>query len=185
MDLTNLCSPFWVPLCFKSALNKAREELTNEKLHFGCQTPESEATLNVVKRIPNFVLISHTVVHNKVFINDPGVSCLCCELRGCIFVFSPPSTEHTAFMGASTEALPRGLGTCAVGWSPIVFLPPPRRTELGEENRAVDLTWQEAKQFNSWSHHFYVFKQVLLWSNSTVFVLKSVFVDLAWENILC
>lgn len=97
-------------------MNKAREELTNEKLHFGCQTPESEATLNVVKRIPNFVLISHTVVHNKVFINDPGVSCLCCELRGCIFVFSPPSTEHTAFMGASTEALPRE------GWALVLWV---------------------------------------------------------------
>lgn len=53
---------------------------------------------------------------------------------------------HGGFHRGSPE---RGLGTCAVGRSPIVFLPPPRRTELGEENRAVDLTWQEAKQFNS------------------------------------
>lgn len=75
-------------MCFKSALNKAREELTNEKLHlhFGCETPESEMTLNVVKRIPNFVLISHMMIHNKVFINDPGVSCSCCEFRGLHFL---------------------------------------------------------------------------------------------------
>ena len=59
--------------CFEQS-TLGRSLQTNEKLRFGCETPESETTLNVVKRIPNFVLIPHTIIHDKVFIDDPGVA---------------------------------------------------------------------------------------------------------------
>lgn len=103
----------------------------------------SETTLNVVKRIPNFVLISHTMIHNKVLTTLGYLS----HVVRCVFTFSPALSEHMGSIKAvwgSTEALHEKVGHLC-GLKPyFVFLPPPR-TELGEENIAMDLTWQEAK----------------------------------------
>jgi len=53
-------------------------------------------TLNVVKRIPNFVLISHMMIHNKVLMTLGYPS----HVVRCVFTFSSTSSEHTGSIKA-------------------------------------------------------------------------------------